>query len=209
MSFGRRTIVNTARRTEAMRSQARRRQDISSEDFERPCRPGRLALLKPIVFHTRNYRLEGSASGGRGLSESDGNEELPWHSPLIQRRARVPRHGRARLTIGLHFPYRRLILCVANDARASTIGGRLGIGNLRYLFEEYAFDTATARAASRGGRRLRRATGIRPSRLPIRNREPCRQQRRPHQRHLEWAQRVRCGADNAPECRPERDRRFR
>src|SRR5260370_22077311 len=38
---------------------------------------------------------------------------------------RVPRHGRARLTSGLHFPYRRLILCVATDARASTVGGHL------------------------------------------------------------------------------------
>src|SRR6266478_1261243 len=30
---------------------------------------------------------------------------------------RVPRHGRARLTFGLHFPYRRLILCVATGVR--------------------------------------------------------------------------------------------
>jgi hypothetical protein len=29
----------------------------------------------------------------------------------------------SRLTFGLHFPYRRLILCVATGARASTIGG--------------------------------------------------------------------------------------
>ena len=53
----------------------------------------------------------------------------------------MPRHGRARLTFGLHFPYRRLILCVATDAGAPTIGGHLGNGSLRYLFEEYAFDT--------------------------------------------------------------------
>ena len=53
----------------------------------------------------------------------------------------MPRHGRARLTCGLHFPYRRLILCVATDARAPTIGATQGIGSLRYLFEEYAFDT--------------------------------------------------------------------
>src|SRR6202158_3022749 len=50
----------------------------------------------------------------------------------------VPRHRRARLTFGLHFPYRRLILCVATDARAPTIGG---IGSLHYLFEEDAIDT--------------------------------------------------------------------
>ena len=31
---------------------------------------------------------------------------------------RAWRHGRARLTFGLHFPHRRLILCVATDARA-------------------------------------------------------------------------------------------
>src|SRR5882757_9828632 len=30
---------------------------------------------------------------------------------------RVPRHERARLTFGLHFPYRRLILCVPSGAR--------------------------------------------------------------------------------------------
>jgi TolB-like protein len=38
------------------------------------------------------------------------------------------------LTCGLHFPYRRLILCVATDARASTVGGHLRNG-------EYGFDT--------------------------------------------------------------------
>ena len=32
-------------------------------------------------------------------------------------RTRVPRHERARLTFGLHFPYRRLILCVPSGAR--------------------------------------------------------------------------------------------
>jgi hypothetical protein len=37
----------------------------------------------------------------------------------------VPRHGRARLTFGLHFPHRRLILCVPSGARAPMIGGRL------------------------------------------------------------------------------------
>ena len=44
---------------------------------------------------------------------------------VVSTQTRVPRHGGARLTFGLHFPYRRLILCVATDASASTIGGRL------------------------------------------------------------------------------------
>ena len=66
-----------------------------------------------------------------------------------------------------------------------------------------------ARAASRGGRRLRRATGIRPARLPDPQQGARRQQGRPHQRHLERAYRVRCGADDPPECRPDCNRRFR
>ena len=55
---------------------------LSSEDFERPCRP--VAACAPLAnsFHTRNYRLEGRASRGRGLSESDANNGLAWHSPL-------------------------------------------------------------------------------------------------------------------------------
>src|ERR1700676_4553031 len=57
---------------------------------------------------------------------------------VVSTLTRVPAHRRTRLTFGLHFPYRRLILCVATDARAPTIGG---IGSLHYLFEEYAFDT--------------------------------------------------------------------
>src|SRR5712672_681057 len=47
-----------------------------------------------------------------------------------------------RLTFGLHFPYRRLILCIATVARAPTIGGPTKeVGSLRYFFENYAFDT--------------------------------------------------------------------
>src|ERR1700736_4643507 len=57
---------------------------------------------------------------------------------VVSTLTRVPAHRRTRLTFGLHFPYRRLILCVATDARAPTIGG---IGSVHYLFEEYAFDT--------------------------------------------------------------------
>src|SRR5260370_17581127 len=57
---------------------------------------------------------------------------------VVSTLTRLPGHRRTRLTFGLHFPYRRLILCVATDARAPTIGG---IGSLQYLFEEYAFDT--------------------------------------------------------------------
>src|SRR5260370_42749 len=55
---------------------------------------------------------------------------------VVSTLTRLPGHRRTRLTFGLHFPYRRLILCVATDARAPTIGG---IGSLHYLFEEYAF----------------------------------------------------------------------
>lgn len=55
---------------------------LSSEDFERPCRP--IAACAPLAnsFHTRNYRLERRASRGRGLSESGANNGLAWHSPL-------------------------------------------------------------------------------------------------------------------------------
>ena len=49
----------------------------------------------------------------------------------------MPSRRPARLTGGLHFPYRRLILCVPSGAGEA---GQ-GIGSLRYLFEEYAFDT--------------------------------------------------------------------
>jgi DNA-binding winged helix-turn-helix (wHTH) protein len=55
---------------------------------------------------------------------------------------KVPGHDRARLIFGLHSPYRRLILCVPNGAKASVrweVGK--GTGSLRYLFEEYALDT--------------------------------------------------------------------
>ena len=60
---------------------------------------------------------------------------------LFSTRTKVPRHRRARSTCGLHFPHRQLILCVSGGARAPIIGGRPRIGSLRYLFEEYAFDT--------------------------------------------------------------------
>jgi hypothetical protein len=55
---------------------------LSSEDFERPCRP--VAAFAPLAnsFHTRNYRLERRASRGRGLLESDANNRLAWHSRL-------------------------------------------------------------------------------------------------------------------------------
>jgi TolB-like protein len=45
------------------------------------------------------------------------------------------------LDLRLTFSSPPAILCVATDARASTVGGHLGNGSLRYLFEEYAFDT--------------------------------------------------------------------
>jgi TolB-like protein len=53
---------------------------------------------------------------------------------------RVPKHDWARLTFGLHFPYRRLILCVSSGAKAPLREVIRGIDSLRYLFEEYAFD---------------------------------------------------------------------
>ena len=55
----------------------------------------------------------------------------------------MPRRDRARLTFGLHFPHRRLILGAPSGAEAPpNIGGPTqGICSLRYLFEEYAFDT--------------------------------------------------------------------
>jgi len=69
---------------------------LSSQDFERPCRP--VAACAPLAnsFHTRNYRLERRASRGRGLSESGANEGLAWHSPLRRRHAiqRAEHHPR-------------------------------------------------------------------------------------------------------------------
>ena len=56
-------------------------------------------------------------------------------------RASVPNPGRARLTFGLHFPHRRLILCVPSSAGAFKRRRSEGFGSLRYLFDEYAFDT--------------------------------------------------------------------
>src|SRR5258708_33058791 len=68
---------------------------------------------------------------------------------VVSTPTRVPAHRRTRLTFGLHFPYRRLIRCVATDARAPIIGG---IGSLHYLFEEYSFDP--------GRRELRRGADV-------------------------------------------------
>ena len=42
----------------------------------------------------------------------------------VSTQARVPGPEQARLTYGLHFPHRRLILCIATGARALAIGGR-------------------------------------------------------------------------------------
>ena len=52
-------------------------------------------------------------------------------------------HQRAGLTGGLHFPHRRLILSAPSGAKAPPDDRRptQGIRSLRYLFEEYAFDT--------------------------------------------------------------------
>jgi TolB-like protein/Flp pilus assembly protein TadD len=54
----------------------------------------------------------------------------------------VPGHDSTRLTLGLHSPYRQLILCVPTGDKASVQWeATKGIGSLRYLFEEYVFDT--------------------------------------------------------------------
>src|SRR5438876_11831241 len=52
----------------------------------------------------------------------------------------IPRHGRVRVTFGLHFPYRPLILAL-QPALESDGEVTQGIASLRYRFEEYAFDT--------------------------------------------------------------------
>src|SRR6476660_6550988 len=44
---------------------------------------------------------------------------------VVSTRAREPRHEGARLTYGLHFPHRWLILCVATGTGAPMIGGSL------------------------------------------------------------------------------------
>jgi TolB-like protein/Tfp pilus assembly protein PilF len=58
----------------------------------------------------------------------------------------MPRLRRARLTCSLHFPYRQLNLCLAVRSAdledlASTIPAGWENGSLRYIFENYAFDT--------------------------------------------------------------------
>ena len=75
---------------------------------------------------------------------------------------------------------------------------------MRYLFEEYAFDT-DRRELHRGAD----VVSVAPQVFDlldylIRNKE-----RVVSNRHLERPYRVRCGADNAPECRPQCARRFR
>jgi TolB-like protein/Flp pilus assembly protein TadD len=57
---------------------------------------------------------------------------------------KVPRDQRARLTGRLHFPHRQLILAISSQPKA--LPGYRGLSSkgirvLRYLFEEYAFDT--------------------------------------------------------------------
>jgi DNA-binding response OmpR family regulator len=52
-------------------------------------------------------------------------------------RAKLQQDALARLTGGLHFSYRQLILC----APEASEGAPRGNGSLRYLFEDYTFDT--------------------------------------------------------------------
>ena len=54
----------------------------------------------------------------------------------------MPRDRRTRLTASLHFPHRQLILAISSEAKARLSGlSSNGIRIIRYLFEEYAFDT--------------------------------------------------------------------
>ena len=57
---------------------------------------------------------------------------------------RVPRERRVCLTGGLHFPHLQLILAISSQPKALPgyrgLSSR-GIRTLRYLFEDYAFDT--------------------------------------------------------------------
>jgi hypothetical protein len=83
-----------------------------------------------------------------------------------------------------------------------------GNGSLRYLFEEYAFDT-DRRELHRGAD----VVTVAPQVFDlldylIRNRQRV-VKGRPHQRHLERPYRLRRGADDPPECRSKCDRRFR
>ena len=53
----------------------------------------------------------------------------------------MPRHQRARFTYGLHFPHRQLNLCLTGVLEPRCSEAAWGNGSLRYLFENYAFDT--------------------------------------------------------------------
>ena len=53
----------------------------------------------------------------------------------------MPRHQRARSTYGLHFPHRQLNLCLTGVLEPRCSEAAWGNGSLRYLFENYAFDT--------------------------------------------------------------------
>src|SRR3954463_2450026 len=53
---------------------------------------------------------------------------------------RLPKCRKTRLTFGLLFPHRRLIFCIPT-VLGSQLEATQGNGSLRYLFENYAFDT--------------------------------------------------------------------
>jgi hypothetical protein len=78
---------------------------LSSEDFERPCRPVAACAPRANSFHTRNYRLEGSASRGRDLSESDANNRLAWHSPLHSDEASHQASSNSKRCLALRRPH--------------------------------------------------------------------------------------------------------
>jgi hypothetical protein len=80
---------------------------------------------------------------------------------------------------------------------------------LRYLFEDYALDPER-RELSRGADTVSVAPQVFDLlEYLIRNRERVVSKDDLINANLEWAQRIGCGADDPPECRPERDRRFR
>src|SRR6267142_1043047 len=54
----------------------------------------------------------------------------------------LPRSAATRLTSGLHFPHRRLILAPQIALEHRRREATQGTATLRYLFEEYAFDTS-------------------------------------------------------------------
>src|ERR1700692_995655 len=63
---------------------------------------------------------------------------------MFSTRSRVPKDRQGYFTGGLHLPHLQLILAISNGAQGGSWWPRplvRGVRTLRYLFEEYAFDT--------------------------------------------------------------------